>query len=120
MRFLKVGRRNALSIARLSMAAIARQQFDGQIALIRLVAGACFARPQRAHEIEALLLGQQPTPALFEEAGQLLAQQMVDETGQRWSTPYKSLALAALVAETLEQVIASEGMTHAVGEPEFR
>lgn len=114
-RFLKVGRRNALSIARLSMAAMARQNADGCIAALRLVAGACFARPRRAHEVETLLLGQPQPPSadLFEAAGTLFARVMVEETGQRWSTAYKSVALAALVAEALECVIEQQEAIHA-------
>lgn len=103
--FLKVGRRNALSIARLSLAALGRLSPAGRIAEVRLVAGACFPRPRRAYEVETLLCGQHPSPALFNEAGHLLARLMVAATGQRWSTAYKSLALVDLVCEALEHVL---------------
>jgi xanthine dehydrogenase FAD-binding subunit len=103
--FLKLGRRNALTISRINMAAAGRQGSAGAIAEVRLVAGACFSHPRRAHEVEALLRGQQPSPELFAEAGQLLMHLMVQETGQRWSTEYKSRALAAMVEEALEIVL---------------
>ena len=103
--FLKLGRRNALTISRINMAATGRLQADGRIAEARLVAGACFSRPRRASEVEALLQGRLPSAALFIEAGQLLMRLMVQEVGQRWSTEYKSLALAAMVEEALETVL---------------
>lgn len=104
--FLKIGRRNALSIARMNLAVAAHRAPDGSIAAARLAAGASFRRPHRVQAVEALLGGQMPSPALFAEAGQLMAQLMLEETGQRWSTEYKVLALAALVEEGLEKVLA--------------
>lgn len=103
--FLKLGRRDALTISRINMAATGRQDSAGVVTDVRLVAGACFSRPRRAHEVEALVRGQQPSAELFAEAGQLLMRLMAQETGQRWSTEYKSLALAALVEEALENVL---------------
>ena len=103
--FLKLGRRNALTISRINIAATGRQDNAGAIADVRLVAGACFSRPRRAHEVEAMLRGQPPSAALFAEAGQLMMRLMVQETGQRWSTEYKSRALAAMVEEALENVL---------------
>lgn len=106
--FLKIGRRNALSIARMNMAALGRQSADGTIAEVRLVPGACLRRPRRLHEIETWLQGQQPAPDLFAEAGRRAVEVMLAETGQRWSTAYKTVALAALVAEALELVLSVE------------
>lgn len=106
--FLKVGRRNALSIARMNIAALARRSADGTIAEVRLVPGACLRRPRRLHEVEDRLVGQQPSPALFAEAGQLAVAAMLEETGQRWSTEYKTVALAAIVEEALESVTRDE------------
>lgn len=104
--FLKIGRRNALSIARMNLAAVGRLATDGTIAEARLAAGACFRRPRRVRPVEEMLLGRAPTADLFAAAGQEMARLMLAETGQRWSTEYKVIALAALVEEALERVTA--------------
>ncbi|HEY3290301.1 MAG TPA: FAD binding domain-containing protein [Anaerolineae bacterium] len=103
--FLKLGRRNALTISRINMAAAGRTDAAGRITEARLVVGACFARPRRAHEVEALLQAQAPSTELYVAAGQLMARLMVQETGLRWSTEYKAKALAAMVEEALESVL---------------
>lgn len=103
--FLKIGRRNALTIARMNLAALGRLAADGTIAEARLAAGACFRRPHRVSEVEQLLLDQPPAPQLFSQAGRRMADLMLAESGQRWSTEYKLVALAGLVEEALEQVL---------------
>ncbi|MCL4506598.1 MAG: FAD binding domain-containing protein [Chloroflexi bacterium] len=103
--FLKLGRRNALTISRINIAAVGRMGGDGRIDEARLVAGACFPRPRRAREVEAMLRGQPPSAELFRSAGQMMARLMVEESGRRWSTDYKSRALAAMVEEALETVL---------------
>ena len=102
--FLKLGRRNALTISRINIAAVGRMR-KGHIAEARLVAGACFSRPRRACEVEDMLRGQPPSAELFSFAGQMMARLMVEESGRRWSTDYKSMALAAMVEEALETVL---------------
>ena len=61
MDFQRVGRRQAMSIARLSVAAMGMLDDKGRVAMIRLVPGAAFARFRRATGVEEMLLGQQPT-----------------------------------------------------------
>ena len=60
---------------------------------------------ERRAQVEAMLKGQHPSPDLFTEAGRLMSTLMVNETGRRWSTPYKERALAAMVEEALERVL---------------
>lgn len=108
--FIKIGRRNALSIARMNIAALGRQASDGSLAEVHLVPGACLRRPRRLHEVETWLVGQLPTSKLFAEAGQRAVALMLEETGQRWSTEYKTVALTALVEEALERVLSDTMM----------
>jgi hypothetical protein len=42
---------------------------------------------------------------LLVKAGQKVAEVMVETTGQRWSTPYKEMAVQALAERTLWQVL---------------
>jgi len=56
--FIKLGRRNALAISRLSVAAILRKNDNGIIQEARIVPGAAFPKWQRIMEAETLLIGQ--------------------------------------------------------------
>lgn len=109
--FLKLGRRNALAISRLTVAALGRV-FDGRIAEARIVPGAATPQILRFRETESMLLDQAPTVAVCTEAGQMAVQEMSGITGRRWSSEYKEPALAALVTRALLQVF---GL--ATGEP---
>jgi CO/xanthine dehydrogenase FAD-binding subunit len=103
--FTKLGRRNAQAISRLSVAAAGRLDARGRVDYVRLATGAATPRPQRYPEIEAMLMGNQPTDALLAEAGAQTAQAMVEVTGRRWSTEYKETALQALAERTLRRVL---------------
>ncbi len=108
--FIKLGRRNAQAISRLSMAAMGHLDPQGVTDLVRLVPGAATPRTQRFVEVEALLLGQAPTKALLVAAGQKTGEAMVAVTGQRWSTEYKKVAIQALAERVLRLVLlGSEG-----------
>jgi CO/xanthine dehydrogenase FAD-binding subunit len=101
--FLKLGRRNALAISRLTVAALGRV-VDGRIAEARIVPGSATPQILRFAETERVLLGQAPAVALCAEAGQVAVQEMSGITGRRWSSEYKEPALAALVTRALLQV----------------
>ncbi len=101
--FIKLGRRNALSISRMSVAAMLRvgrrwQNHRGAHRARRgvpdVAAGA---------EAEQMLLGEKPTARLFAAAGQKVSEEMIKVTGRRWSTEYKEPVLAVLVRRALEQ-----------------
>lgn len=103
--FFKIGRRNALNIARLSVAAIGRCDTSGRVDLLRLVPGAALPHTHRVTEVEDMLLGRVPDPDLLAAAGQRMAEVMVAEAGRRWSTPYKEPAIAALTERALRSVL---------------
>ena len=102
--FLKVGRRNALNIARLSMSAVGHLDDDGRIAEVRLVPGATLRRTRRVTEVEAMLVGQRPDEALFAQAGRRMAEVMIEASGRRWSTPYKEPVIATLTRRALHRL----------------
>jgi carbon-monoxide dehydrogenase medium subunit/xanthine dehydrogenase FAD-binding subunit len=100
--FIKLGRRNAVSISRLSVAAIIALDPAGVITRAVIVPGAAFPAWQRVEEAEASLLGRKAGTALFAAAGRIVAETMVRQTGRRWSTEYKEPVLAVLVRRALE------------------
>lgn len=103
--FIKLGRRNAQSISRLSMAAMGRTNAQGIVDFIRLTPGAATPRTTRFEPVEALLLNQELSPELLTAAGQKTAEVMIETTGRRWSTAYKEIAIQALAERALRAVL---------------
>jgi len=113
MAFVKLGRRNALSIARMSIAVVLRRDGRGALADVRVAAGSVAPAPRRFAAVEASLRGRAPDGQLFADAGRILAQEMIRLTGRRWSTPYKEPVVAALLARTLTEAASTEGVQRA-------
>ena len=107
--FIKLGRRNALSISRLSVAAILQIGSDGKIVEARIVPGATFPTWKRVPEAEQMLVGLKPEAKLLAAAGQKVSEEMIKATGRRWSTEYKEPVIAVLVRRALEQCASKAG-----------
>lgn len=103
--FIKLGRRNAVSISRLSVAAIVAQDESGIITDARIVPGATFPIWRRVTEAEEMLVGEKPSAELFRAAGNKVSEVMIAETGRRWSTEYKEPVIGVLVRRALEECI---------------
>ncbi|MGQ9490744.1 MAG: FAD binding domain-containing protein [Anaerolineae bacterium] len=103
--FIKLGRRNAQAISRLSIAAAGHLDTAGRIDYVRLVPGAAMPSPRRVVKVEAFLMGQVPDDALLVEAGRRTAEAMIAVTGRRWSTEYKEVAIQALAERALRRVL---------------
>ena len=102
--FLKLGRRNALAISRLTIAALGRLDSAGTIAETRIVPGSATPQIVRFSSVEASLAGRTPSEALCREASQQTVAAMTGITGRRWSSEFKEPALQAMVARALMQV----------------
>ena len=102
--FLKLGRRNAMAISRLTVAALGRADEAGNVAEIRLVPGSVTPQIRRFPKAEAALLGQVPTLALCEAAARVAVAEMTEITGKRWSSEFKEPALESMVTRALAQV----------------
>lgn len=102
--FLKLGRRNALAISRLTVAALGRVDENGRIAEARLVPGSATPQIRRFTAVEQMLVGQTPSVELCDTAGRLTVVEMTKITGKRWSSEFKEPALLALVTRALLQV----------------
>jgi carbon-monoxide dehydrogenase medium subunit/xanthine dehydrogenase FAD-binding subunit len=103
--FLKLGRRNAQAIARLSMAAMGRLDESGRVDYLRLTPGAATPRTLRFKDVERELLGRAPSDELLSRAAEQVAKRMIEISGRRWSTPYKEIAIRALAERALRAVV---------------
>lgn len=103
--FIKLGRRNALAISRLSVAAVLARDRSGTITEARIVPGSAFPKWQRIVDAEMMLVGKMPSAELFMHAGRRVSEVMISYTGRRWSTEYKEPVIAALVRRALEACI---------------
>lgn len=87
--FEKVGRRNALTRARMNMSVIIRRDDDGTVSDLRIVPGAVMPVPVRMEEAEKLLLGHRPDDSRIEAVAEAIGDRILEITGVRWSTEYK-------------------------------
>jgi len=102
--FLKLGRRNAMAISRLTVAALGRLDSDGRVAEARFVTGSAAPTICRFNDVEASLIGKVPTPELLLTAGKLATEEMIKLSGYRWSSEFKVPALAAMTTRALARV----------------
>lgn len=105
--FQKIGRRKALAIARMSMAAMACKDPDGKVAFMRFSLGSCTPTPQRMKVVEDFLTGEVPTEARIWEAGRILAEKMIEITGRRASAVYKEPAIRGLFMRMLYPMVSA-------------
>ncbi len=106
--FIKLGRRKAQAISRLTMAAMGRLDANGAVDFARLTPGAATPQIMRFPAVEGILMGQTPTPELLAEAGRQTAESMIAITGRRWSTEFKEPVIAALAERALQRVFSHE------------
>ncbi|SMB93344.1 carbon-monoxide dehydrogenase medium subunit [Thermanaeromonas toyohensis ToBE] len=104
--FLKLGRRNALAIARLSVAAvITLDPSKNKIAQAKVALGAVAPNPFRSEEIERLLVGAEVSSSLIEEAAALASQVVEKRLGSRPTAPYKKQAVKGVIRELLQKLL---------------
>jgi CO/xanthine dehydrogenase FAD-binding subunit len=106
--FLKIGRRKALAIARVSMAVLAEKDAGGAISLIRFCLGSSTPVPCRIREVEEFLTGKIPDEAVVAEAGRLAAQKMIGISGRRPTTVYKEPAVKGLFRRLLYPMVKND------------
>jgi CO/xanthine dehydrogenase FAD-binding subunit len=105
--FIKLGRRKAQSISRLTMAAMGRVDASGLVDIIRITPGAATSQTVRFTRGEAMLMGKPPTPELIHTAAQEVSNEMIAYTGKRWSTEYKAPVVSTLAERVLMRVFNS-------------
>jgi CO/xanthine dehydrogenase FAD-binding subunit len=103
--FQKIGRRQELAIARMSMAVMASREDDNSISFLRFALGSCTPTPHRFYEIEDFLSGKVPTEDILWRTGKILAEKMLDITGRRPSAVYKEPAIQGLFMRMMRPLI---------------
>jgi CO/xanthine dehydrogenase FAD-binding subunit len=99
--FLKLGRRKAMTIARISIAVALTVGEDERIQEARICPGAVMPFPARIIQAEDFLRGKFPKGDIFQRAGRIVASEMLRISGPRDSTPYKEPVLSILVQRAL-------------------
>lgn len=107
--FLKLGRRNAMAISRLTLAVLGHMDEAGKIAEARIVPGAATPQISRLKTAEDSLLGQRPGVELFAATARLAVEEMIRMAGRRWSSEFKEPALMAMTERALKKVFAARG-----------
>ncbi len=107
--FIKIGRRKAQSISRLSIAVIGTVDQAGVVDYVRICPGAAVAKPMLFPEVQALILGKQPGVEIIETAADQLVAEMIQRTGRRWSTEYKEVTLKAITERALKKIFLEDG-----------
>lgn len=103
--FVKLGRRNALSIARLSVAMMVGLDQDGTIGQVAIAVGAAAPHPFRARQTEQVLGGKRWTLTVRESAIQSFSDEVARCLGNRPSAPYKREAIKGVAWEALRRCL---------------
>ncbi len=106
--FLKIGRRKALAIARVSMAVVAGKDAGGAIGFIRFCLGSSTPVPCRIREVEEFLIGKIPDDEVLAEGGRLAARKMIEISGRRPTTVYKEQAVKGLFRRLLYPMVKND------------
>jgi CO/xanthine dehydrogenase FAD-binding subunit len=102
--FIKLGRRNAMAISRLTLAALGRQDETGRIVEARLVPGSATPQIRRFAAAENCLIGTQPGEKLFRAAAELAIEEMAQLAGRRWSSEFKEPVLRTMIIRGLTKI----------------
>ena len=103
--FIKLARRNTAAKSRMNIAAIARQNQAKKVIDLRISAGSVTPGPARFRTAEEVLLGKIPDEQLIKQAGEKVSDEMIRQSGYRWSTDYKKPVVEALIVRILHQVL---------------
>jgi len=104
--FVRLARRDAMAIARMSVAiALEMEKGNKRIKDIRIAAGAVTPTPRRFSEGEDFLRGKSPDEATLQRASLKVSEMMINRTGIRASTPYKRPVIEALFMRGLRKAL---------------
>jgi CO/xanthine dehydrogenase FAD-binding subunit len=102
--FIRLARRDAMAIARMSVAIVLQTKKD-RIADIRISVGSVTPIPQRMSETEAFLKGKIPDEETLKRASLKVSETMINRTGIRPSTSYKRPVIEALFIRGMSQAL---------------
>lgn len=102
--FVKLGRRNALAISRISAAVGVCTDEKGNIYDARVALGSVAPNPFRSPLIESVLLGKNINQAIPEDVIQAAGKDVAERLGPRASAPYKKEAIKGVMRQALEKL----------------
>lgn len=103
-KYIKLGRRNAQAISRLTIAIMGKIDSNNIIDYIHITPGSATPGTTRFTDAEGILIGKKPTLELITLASHQVAETMISITGRRWSTEYKEPALTAISERALRYI----------------
>jgi len=104
--FVRVARRDAMAIARMSMAVVLQTEgIKNEIKHIRIAVGSVTPTPQRMPETEAFLIGKLPDEETLETASIQVSHAMIRRSGVRPSTSYKRPAIESLLIRAIRKAL---------------
>lgn len=102
--FIKLGRRKALAIARMSLAMIITEQ-EGVIRYARVSLGAVGPNPNRNTALEEYLVGNAATEWLVSGLAEKAGQEVARMLGSRASAPYKREAIKGITRDLANRLL---------------
>ena len=102
--FIRLARRDAMAIARMSVAIILRIE-KNRIKDVRIAVGSVTPTPQRMSEAEAFLKGKSPDEESLQKASLKVSDTMIRQSGIRPSTSYKKPVVEALFMRAMKKVL---------------
>jgi aerobic carbon-monoxide dehydrogenase medium subunit len=102
--YIKLGARKTLEISMVNVATLVTLVSpDGSIADARIALGAVAPTPVRAYAAEEYLIGQQPSDALFQKAGEIGVGMCSPITDHRGTMEYRCMMIEVLIKRSLSQ-----------------
>lgn len=101
-RFIKLGKRKAMAVAVVGVAARLTLDEDGSISQSRIALGSVAPTPMRALQAEAALQGQTPGVEIFREAGRIAMGECAPISDIRASGDYRRKMVGVLTRRALE------------------
>jgi CO/xanthine dehydrogenase FAD-binding subunit len=108
--YIKLGRRNAMAISRISLSLLGSLNQDGTIQSCRMAFGAISECVSRFSEVEDALQGKKPDLKHFETCGQIATSKLIALQGRRWSTEYKEKVVTNLCKRALQKAFLQESV----------
>ena len=106
--YYKLIRRAAVAKSRLNFAILMQRGEDGVVQDLRISIGSALSVPGRFVAAEAIMIGETPTAALAREVAVRCSQQVVEQTGRRWSSAYKLPVIEDVMYRQLIQLLGFE------------
>ena len=104
--FVRLARRDAMAIARMSVAIVLEmEKRKKRIEDIRIAAGSVTPTPQRFSEVEDFLRGKSPDEEILKKASIKISETMISRTGVRPSTSYKRPVIEALFIRGMREAL---------------